>query len=111
MDPNVKNLRKDFDISKKSIQASVHCCDRCGMTQEQLVNLKPVPRQLELHHIRSISSFVRAGITDPTVVNNRNNIQCLCTFCHTFWHKIAEPLSVPYQEFFDSEPAHLKFLK
>lgn len=107
MNEHVRRLRKHFDATKAPIREAAKCCDRCGMTAEQLTGYT---RQLELHHIRSISSFVRAGITDPDVVNARENVQVLCTFCHVFWHKIAEPMKCSYKSFFESRPAHLDLI-
>lgn len=107
MRPEVRILRKDFDERKKAYRQAVCSCDRCGLTADTLSRF---PRQLEMHHIRSISDCVDAGITDASVVNGRSNISILCTFCHMFWHKIAEPMGVTYEEFFSDEPAHLKYL-
>ena len=108
MHPDVTRLRKEFDSSKKVIKASVTCCDRCGMTQKQLDRY---PRQLELHHIKSIASYVKEGVTDPKIVNSRENISCLCTFCHTYWHKVAEVMGASFKEFMEQPPAHIPFLR
>ena len=107
MHEDVRRLRKSFDATKADMRDAATCCDRCGLTRAQLATHS---RQLELHHIRSISSYVRAGITDHEVVNSKKNIQVLCTFCHVFWHKIAEPIGCSYRDFFEARPAHLDII-
>ena len=103
----VRILRKEFDSRKKVYQQTVCTCDRCGLSADDLLRFS---RQIELHHIRSIASLVDAGITDPSVVNGRSNISVLCSFCHAFWHKIAEPMGVTYEDFMLETPEHLKYL-
>jgi hypothetical protein len=48
-----------------------YTCQRCGVTQREL------GRQLDVHHIRPVSSFV-----DPNDANTIDNVTTLCHSCH-----------------------------
>lgn len=71
------------------------------MTQaehEQLGN-----RSLQQHHI--------VALKDGGHPTDRSNLITLCKFCHDDWHKFAEKFDVPWDEWWEEEPRHLRYWK
>lgn len=103
MRPEVTALRSNYQskrANKKLYPADT--CARCGMHCSEHKN-KWGKGLMQLHHIKSISACVDAGILDPEFVNSIANIDSLCYFCHKEWHTFAEALGKDYEQWKQTE--------
>lgn len=104
MRDDVAALRSNFQ-SRRRMRKLVPApnCQRCGIS---LTDAKSLGRGLDLHHIRSISDCVDAGVTDPDVVNINENLHTLCYWCHREWHTYWETFRPDYDKYFNATPFH-----